>query len=136
MATMKVRMSNTMILPGRDDPEKILTELPRGLLVKKMGGGQVNTVSGDFVFDVEEGFHVKEGKKTLVRGATLLGNGPQVLKDIDYSWHSSIGHRIFSMEHVYTVARSLYLQFLIRWNVCDFEDRPLLFDNQNGLLYI
>jgi TldD protein len=49
-----------------------------------MGGGQVNTVSGDFVFDVQEGYLIENGRVgDLVRGATLIGNGPQVLNSID-----------------------------------------------------
>jgi TldD protein len=78
------RMSNTMILPGREDPEKILAELSRGLLVKKMGGGQVNTVNGDFVFEVTEGYQIEGGEAAYpVRGATLIGNGAEVLRQID-----------------------------------------------------
>ncbi|MFH1282503.1 MAG: TldD/PmbA family protein [bacterium] len=78
------RMANTFILPGSSSPSDIVRSLKDGLLVKKMGGGQVNTATGDFVFEVEEGYLVKEGKpQNLVRGATLLGNGPQVLLDID-----------------------------------------------------
>ncbi len=78
------RMSNTMILPGEDDPQAIIRDTPEGLLVKKMGGGQVNTVNGDFVFEVSEGYLIKDGKiDRPVRGATLTGNGPQVLKEID-----------------------------------------------------
>ena len=50
------RMTNTMILPGADDPAAIVRETPSGLFVKKMGGGQVNTVNGDFVFEVSEGY--------------------------------------------------------------------------------
>jgi TldD protein len=50
----------------------------------KMGGGQVNTVSGDFVFDVQEGYLIEGGKKgEPVRGATLTGNGPEILTSID-----------------------------------------------------
>ena len=78
------RMSNTMILPGAGDLESILGETPQGLLVSKMGGGQVNTVNGDFVFEVSEGYLIKNGQQsTPVRGATLTGNGPAVLMDID-----------------------------------------------------
>jgi TldD protein len=78
------RMTNTMILPGGDDPEAIVAATPSGLLVTKMGGGQVNTVNGDFVFEVAEGFLLEKGKKgEMVRGATLVGNGPQVLREID-----------------------------------------------------
>jgi len=77
------RMSNTFIAPGKEDPKTIIESLENGLLVTKMGGGQVNTTNGDFVFDVEEGFLVKNGKKEMVRGATLLGNGPEVLLNTD-----------------------------------------------------
>ena len=49
------RMSNTLILPGETKPEEIIHSVEKGLLVKKMGGGQVNTVNGDFVFEVSEG---------------------------------------------------------------------------------
>ena len=78
------RMSNTMILPGTDDPARILAEVQQGLLVRKMGGGQVNTVNGDFVFEVTEGYRIEGGEVAYpVRGATLVGNGPEVLRTID-----------------------------------------------------
>jgi TldD protein len=77
-------MTNTMIVPGGSDPEDILRSTPNGLFVKKMGGGQVNTVNGDFVFEVSEGYRIENGKiGEPVRGATLTGNGPQVLLSID-----------------------------------------------------
>ncbi len=78
------RMSNTFIAPGPDDPAKIIASVDNGLLVRRMGGGQVNPVTGDFVFEVEEGYLLEKGKiKTMVRGASLLGNGPKVLSSID-----------------------------------------------------
>lgn len=78
------RMTNTMIAPGESRPEDILTATPKGLFVRKMGGGQVNTVNGDFVFEVSEGHIIENGKAgEPVRGATLTGNGPQVLMTID-----------------------------------------------------
>jgi TldD protein len=78
------RMTNTFIAPGETLPELIIRSLDRGLLVEKMGGGQVNTVTGDFVFDVQEGYLIEKGKRgDPVRGATLTGNGPKVLKAID-----------------------------------------------------
>jgi TldD protein len=78
------RMSNTMILPGKADPEQVLKATPDGLLVKRMGGGQVNPVNGDFVFEVAEGYLIENGcQGEPVRGATLVGNGPQVLRNID-----------------------------------------------------
>ena len=78
------RMSNTFIAPGLADPGKIVGSVSHGLLVKKMGGGQVNTVTGDFVFDVQEGYMIENGQAgELIRGATLVGSGPEVLNSID-----------------------------------------------------
>jgi TldD protein len=78
------RMRNTYIAPGKDDPAAIIRSVKDGLLVKKMGGGQVNTVNGDFVFDVAEGYLIRDGAVShAVRGATLTGNGPEVLRMID-----------------------------------------------------
>jgi TldD protein len=78
-----VRMTNTLIAPGESSPEEIVREVPQGLFVKKMGGGQVNTVTGDFVFEVSEGYLIQNGTiGEPVRGATLTGNGPDVLKKV------------------------------------------------------
>ncbi len=78
------RMTNTMISPGKTPAGEILKSTPKGLLVKKMGGGQVNTLTGDFVFDVQEGYLIEDGQVgPPVRGATLAGNGPRVLMEID-----------------------------------------------------
>lgn len=79
-----VRMTNTMIAPGNDDPETIVRSVDKGLFVKMMGGGQVNTVNGDFMFEVSEGYRIEHGKVgEPLRGATLTGNGSEVLKIID-----------------------------------------------------
>lgn len=78
------RMSNLYIAPGPDDPAKILKELDQGLLVTQMGGGEVNTATGEFVFAVDEGFWVEKGRiMHRVRDANMLGVGPDVLKSID-----------------------------------------------------
>jgi TldD protein len=78
------RMSNTMILPGTDDPETILRSVDDGVLVKKMGGGQVDTVRGDFVFEISEGYLIRKGQiGPMIKNATMMGNGPKALKDID-----------------------------------------------------
>lgn len=78
------RMSNTFILPGKDDPKSIIKTIDKGILVNKMGGGQVNPVTGDFVFEVKEGYMIEKGEVgELIRGATIAGNGPQILKEID-----------------------------------------------------
>ena len=57
-----VRMSNTLIAPGETEPASIIREVEQGLFVKKMGGGQVNTVNGDFVFEVSEGYLIENGE--------------------------------------------------------------------------
>lgn len=78
------RMSNLYIAPGKDDPARIIKELKSGLLVTRMGGGQVDTASGEFVFEVDEGWRVENGVvKHLVRDANLLGVGPEALSSID-----------------------------------------------------
>ncbi len=78
-----VRMSNTLIAPGGESPESIVRDVERGLFVRKMGGGQVNTVTGDFVFEVSDGYLIENGAVAEpVRGATLTGNGPDVLKKV------------------------------------------------------
>ncbi len=78
------RMTNTLIEPGTTEPSEILKSVDKGLFVKKMGGGQVNTVNGDFVFEVNEGYLIENGKiGEPVRGATLTGNGPKILMMID-----------------------------------------------------
>jgi TldD protein len=79
-----VRMSNTMILPGKDDPTAIIASVDDGLFVKKMGGGQVDTVRGDFVFEIQEGYLIRKGEiGPMVRNATMMGNGPKILQEID-----------------------------------------------------
>jgi len=78
------RMTNTLIAPGEMDPEEIISSVHNGLLVKRMGGGQVDVTNGDFVFEVTEGYLIEEGKiKHPVRGAILMGNGPKILEIID-----------------------------------------------------
>jgi len=78
------RMSNTMILPGKDDPKKIVASVDDGILVVKMGGGQVDTVRGDFVFEISEGYLIKKGLVgPMIKNATMMGNGLKVLREID-----------------------------------------------------
>jgi TldD protein len=79
-----VRMTNTYIAAGKDNPESILKDTSWGIYVKAMGGGQVNTVTGDFVFAVTEGYLIENGQLgAAIRGATLVGNGPKVLSIVD-----------------------------------------------------
>jgi TldD protein len=78
------RMTNTMILPGGDDAQGIIRSVPRGLYVVRMGGGQVNTVNGDFVFEINEAYLIENGALAEpVLGTTMIGNAAEVLKSID-----------------------------------------------------
>ena len=79
-----VRMTNTYVLAGQEDPEEIIRQTPHGVYVAHLGGGQVNTATGDFVFGMEEAFLIENGEITEpLREANLIGNGPEVLKSID-----------------------------------------------------
>jgi TldD protein len=79
-----VRMTNTFLLPGEEDPDEIVAQTPRGVYVAKLGGGQVNTTTGDFVFGTTEAYLIEGGKITEpLRDANLIGNGPEILKRID-----------------------------------------------------
>ncbi|MEQ8763761.1 MAG: metalloprotease TldD [Planctomycetota bacterium] len=74
------RMTNTFMLAGDSDPEEILRSVKRGLFAQEFGGGQVDITSGKFVFSASEAFLIEDGKITRpVKGATLIGNGPDVL---------------------------------------------------------
>lgn len=78
------RMTNTYIDAGPHDPEEIVRSVKEGIFVKRLGGGQADVAKGDFVFSVTEGYLIEDGKLTSpIRGATLIGNGPKVLKEID-----------------------------------------------------
>jgi TldD protein len=78
------RMTNTIIHPGDRQPGEIVRQAHSGIFVKKMGGGQVNTVTGDFVFNVAEGYLIENGEVgEPIRGATLIGNGPKILNSIE-----------------------------------------------------
>jgi len=79
-----VRMTNTFLLGGVDDPDDIVANTPSGVYVAKLGGGQVNTATGDFVFGTTEAYLIEGGKITEpLRDANLIGNGPEVLRRID-----------------------------------------------------
>ena len=78
------RMTNTYIAAGTDKPEDIIKSIDDGLYAKKLGGGSVNPVTGEFNFSVQEGYLVKNGViQEPVRGASLIGKGSDVLMDID-----------------------------------------------------
>jgi TldD protein len=75
------RMTNTFMLAGESDPDEIVRSTPRGLYCANFGGGQVDITSGNFVFSASESYLIEDGRITRpVRGATLIGNGPEALK--------------------------------------------------------
>lgn len=79
-----VRMTNTYVLAGAEDPEEIVSQTPSGIYVRKLGGGQVNTVTGDFVFGMTEAYLIEGGViGEPLRDANLIGNGPEVLRKVD-----------------------------------------------------
>ena len=74
------RMTNTFMLPGDYHPEEIISSVTKGIYAVNFGGGQVDITSGKFVFSASEAYLIENGKITNpVRGATLIGNGPDVL---------------------------------------------------------
>ncbi|HZP97622.1 MAG TPA: TldD/PmbA family protein [Candidatus Limnocylindria bacterium] len=78
------RMTNTMIERGGSDPDEIVRSVKDGIFVKKMGGGQVDVVSGNFAFEISECYRIRDGKiAEPLRGATLVGQGPKLMSEID-----------------------------------------------------
>jgi TldD protein len=79
-----VRMTNTYVLAGAEDPAEIIRQTPHGVYVAQLGGGQVNTATGDFVFGMTEAYLIEDGHVTEpLRDANLIGSGPEVLRNID-----------------------------------------------------
>ena len=91
------RMTNTYMLGGDKDPKEIVASVKRGLYAVNFGGGQVDITNGKFVFSMSEAYMIEDGKITYpVKGATLIGNGPESLKDVtmignDMSLDSGVG---------------------------------------------
>lgn len=82
------RMTNTFMLAGEDDPDDILRSVDRGIYAVSFGGGQVDITSGKFVFSANEAYRIEGGRLGApLKGATLIGNGPDVLQRV-----SRIGH--------------------------------------------
>ncbi len=77
------RMTNTYLAPGDDDPEEIIRSVKRGLYCAQFGGGQVDISNGNFVFEVSEAYEIEDGRiGRPVKGATLIGVGPEALKNV------------------------------------------------------
>jgi TldD protein len=91
------RMTNTYMLNGTTPPGEIIKSVKKGLYAANFGGGQVDITSGKFVFSAAEAYMIEDGKITYpVKGATLIGNGPEVLKRVsmignDMSLDSGVG---------------------------------------------
>jgi TldD protein len=82
------RMTNTFMLAGVSDPEEIIRSVDRGLYAVSFGGGQVDITNGKFVFSASEAYLIEGGKVTRpVKGATLIGSGPEILTKV-----SMVGH--------------------------------------------
>lgn len=74
------RMTNTMMLAGAHDPQEIIASVDKGIYAANFGGGQVDITSGKFVFSMSEAYLIENGRITRpIKGATLIGNGPDVL---------------------------------------------------------
>jgi TldD protein len=96
------RMTNTFMLAGQDDPDDIVKSVPRGLYAKHFGGGQVDITSGKFVFSASEAYLIEDGRITKpVVGATLIGNGPDILTKV-----TRIGHDLKLDEGVGTCSKA------------------------------
>jgi TldD protein len=77
------RMTNTYMLPGQDVPEDIIRSVKSGIYAVNFGGGSVDITSGRFVFSATEAYRIEDGKVTVpIRGATLVGSGPEVMNRI------------------------------------------------------
>jgi len=79
-----VRMTNTYLAAGESDADEIVAQTPRGVYVAQLGGGQVNTATGDFVFGMTSAFLIEDGRITApLRDCNLIGNGPEILQRVD-----------------------------------------------------
>ncbi len=77
------RMTNTFMRGGNDDPAELLSRVKNGIFAKSFGGGQVDIVSGKFVFSCTEAYKIENGKiGDSIKGATLIGDGPSVLTKV------------------------------------------------------
>ncbi|MFI5036473.1 MAG: TldD/PmbA family protein [Acidimicrobiales bacterium] len=79
-----VRMTNTYLAAGGSDADEIVAQTPRGVYVAQLGGGSVNTATGDFVFGMTAAFLIEDGRITApLRDCNLIGNGPEILTRVD-----------------------------------------------------
>jgi len=96
------RMTNTVLLAGDSDPEEIIRSTKNGVYAKKYGGGQVDIATGDFVFNLTEGYLIEDGKLTApLKGANLIGNGPEVLRRV-----SMLGNDLTLSDGIWTCGKA------------------------------
>jgi TldD protein len=94
-------MTNTFMLAGEDDPDDIIRSVGHGLYAVTFGGGQVDITSGKFVFSASEAYLIENGKVTApVKGATLIGHGPDALTRV-----TRVGHDLKLDEGVGTCGK-------------------------------
>ncbi|MBI5855006.1 MAG: metalloprotease TldD [Nitrospirae bacterium] len=95
------RMTNTFMLAGESDPQDIIKSVKRGLYAVSFGGGQVDITNGKFVFSASEAYLIEDGQVTKpVKGATLIGNGPDILTKV-----SMVGHDLTLDEGIGTCGK-------------------------------
>ena len=95
------RMTNTFMLAGESDPQDIIRSVKKGLYAVSFGGGQVDITNGKFVFSASEAYLIEDGRITKpVKGATLIGNGPEILTRV-----TRVGHDLKLDEGVGTCGK-------------------------------
>jgi TldD protein len=95
------RMTNTILLAGKDDPEDIVKSVAYGVFAKKFGGGQVDISNGDFVFSLTESYLIENGRITApLKGVNLIGNGPETLRDV-----VMLGHDVGVSDGIWTCGK-------------------------------
>lgn len=95
------RMTNTLLLPGQDDPADIIKSVKYGVYASKFGGGQVDISNGDFVFSLTEGYLIEDGKLTApLKGVNLIGNGPDAMRRV-----TMLGHDMQVSDGIWTCGK-------------------------------
>lgn len=95
------RMTNTILLGGKHDPEEILKSVKKGIFAKKFGGGQVDIGNGDFVFSLTESYLIEDGKLTApLKGVNLIGNGPEAMRRV-----TMLGHDVETSDGIWTCGK-------------------------------
>jgi TldD protein len=95
------RMTNTVLLAGKDAPEDIIKSVPRGIYARTFGGGQVDISNGDFVFSLTESYLIEDGRLTApLKNVNLIGNGPETLREV-----SLLGNDVALSDGIWTCGK-------------------------------